>query len=171
MYDILRFFHIIFGIYVGGMYIFMTWMLVPKLHKLGPDIERKVWHLLSAASPANALSFIALFITGVWMTLLIKGGDIGSIFTTAWGIWIVIGFVASLIAAILGFGVLMPKGLRMEKILKASDNGKLSKEASVQVDGIISRIMSVVKDQLCFCDGGNSYHDDRQNYLGKSRGM
>jgi hypothetical protein len=128
MYDILRFLHIIFGIYVGGMYIFMTWMLVPKLHKLGPDIERSLLRsLMSVASPAGAVSFI------------------GSIFTTGWGIWIFIGFVASLIAAILGFGVLMPKGLRMEKILKASDNGKLSKEASVQVDGIISRVLSVEK--------------------------
>ncbi len=146
MYDILRFLHIIFGIYVGGMYIFMTWMLVPKLRKLGPDIERSVFRsVMSVASPAGAVSFIALFITGVWMTLLIKGGDIGSIFTTAWGIWIFIGFVASVIAAILGFGVLMPKGLRMEKILKASDKGKLSKETSVQVDGIISRLLSIEK--------------------------
>ncbi len=146
MYDILRLLHIIFGIYVGGMYIFMTWMLVPTLRKLGPDIERSVLRgIMSVASPVGALSIIALFITGVWMTLLIKGGDIGSIFTTAWGIWIFIGFVASLVAAILGFGVLLPKGIRMEKIFKASDNGKLSKEASGQVDGIISRVMSVEK--------------------------
>ena len=33
----------------------------------------------------------------------------------------------------------------MENILKASDNDKLSKEASVQVDGIISRVLSVEK--------------------------
>ena len=146
MYDILRLLHIIFGIYVGGMYIFMTWMLVPALRKLGPDIERSVLRgIMSVASPAGAVSFIALFITGVWMTLLVKGGDIGSIFTTGWGIWIFIGFVASLIAAILGFGVLLPKGIRMENILKASDNDKLSKEASVQVDGIISRVLSVEK--------------------------
>ncbi len=146
MYDILRFIHIIFGIYVGGMYIFMTWMLVPALHKLGPDIKRSVLRgIMSVASPAGAVSFIALFITGVWMTLIMRGGDIGSIFTTAWGIWIFIGFVASLIAAILGFGVLLPKGLRMEKILKASDNGKLSKEASGQVDGIINRLTSIEK--------------------------
>ncbi len=146
MYDILRVFHIIFGIYVGGMYIFMTWIMVPKLRILGPDIERSFLRgIMSVASPAGAVSFIALFITGVWMTLLMKGGDIGSIFTTGWGIWIFIGFVASLIAAVLGFGVLMPKGLRMEKILKASDNGELSKEASVQVDGIISRVLSIEK--------------------------
>ncbi len=146
MYDILRFIHIIFGIYVGGMYIFMTWMMVPKLRILGPDIERSFLRgIMSVASPAGAVSFIALFITGVWMTLLIKGGDIGSIFTTGWGIWIVIGFVAALIAAILGFGVLLPKGLRMEKILKASDTGKLSKEDSGQVDSIISRVLSIEK--------------------------
>ncbi len=146
MYDILRFIHIIFGIYVGGMYIFMTWMMVPKLRILGPDIERSFLRgIMSVASPAGAVSFIALFITGVWMTLLYKGGDIGSIFTTGWGIWIVIGFVAALIAAILGFGVLLPKGLRMEKILKASDTGKLSKEDSGQVDSIISRVLSIEK--------------------------
>ncbi len=84
------------------------------------------------------------------MTLLYKGGDIGSIFTTGWGIWIFIGFVAALIAAILGFGVLMPKGLRMEKILKASDTGKLSKEDSGQVDSIISRVLSVEKINFVF---------------------
>ncbi len=146
MYDILRFLHIIFGIYVGGMYIFMTWMLVPKLHKLGPDIERNLLRgIMSVASPAGAVSFIALFITGVWMTMLLKGGDIGSIFTTAWGVWIFIGFVAALIAAILGFGVLLPKGLRMESIFKTSGNGKLNKDSSGQVDGIISRILSVEK--------------------------
>ncbi len=146
MYDILRLFHIIFGIYVGGMYIFLTWMLVPKLHKLGPDIERSVLRsVMSVASPTASVSLIALFITGVWMTLLIKGGDIGSIFSTSWGIWIFIGFVASLIYAILGFGVLLPKGIRMENILKASDNGKLSKKASDEVDGIISRVKSVEK--------------------------
>ncbi len=146
MYDILRFLHIIFGIYVGGMYIFMTWMLVPKLHKLGPDIERSLLRsIMSVASPVGGVSFVALFITGVWMTLIIKGGDIGSIFTTGWGIWIVIGFVAALIYAILGFGVLLPKGIRMENILKASDSGKLSKEASVQVNGIINRLLSIEK--------------------------
>jgi hypothetical protein len=146
MYDILRLFHIIFGIFIGGMYIFLTWMLVPKLHKLGPDIERSVLRsVMSVASPAASVSLLALFITGVWMTLLMQGGDIGSIFTTAWGIWIFIGFVASLIYAILGYGVLLPKGIRMEKILKAADSGNLSKEASVEVDGIISRVLSVEK--------------------------
>jgi hypothetical protein len=146
MYDILRVFHIIFGIYIGGMYIFLTWMLVPKLHKMGPDIERSVLRaVMSVASPTASVSVIALFITGVWMTLLIQGGNIGSIFTTNWGTWIFIGFLSSLIYAILGFGILLPKGLRMEKILKASDNGKLSKEASVQVDATISRLLSVEK--------------------------
>ncbi len=53
--------------------------------------------------------------------------------------------MAALIAAILGFGVLLPKGIRMENILKASDNGKIRKEESVQVDGIISRVLSVEK--------------------------
>jgi hypothetical protein len=146
MYDILRLFHIIFGIFIGGMYIFLTLMLIPKLHKLGPDIERSVLRsVMSVASPAASVSLIVLFITGVWMTFLKKGGDIGSIFTTGWGIWIFIGFVASLIYAILGYGVLLPKGIRMEKILKAADNGKLSEEASIQVDGIISRVLSVEK--------------------------
>ncbi len=146
MYDILRLLHIIFGIYFGGMYIFATLMLIPKLHKLGPDIERSVLRSVnSVVGPVNGVSLIALFITGVWMTLLMKGGDIGSIFTTGWGIWIFIGFVASLIAAILAFGVLLPNGIRMENIFKASDKGELSKEASSQGDVILSRVLSVEK--------------------------
>ncbi len=146
MYDVLRLFHIIFGIYVGGMYIFMTWMLVPKLHKLGPDIERSVLNsIMSVASQAGVVSTIALFITGVWMTLLYKGGDIGSIFTTGWGIWIFIGFVASLIAAIIAFGFFLPSGMRMENIFKAADKGKLGKEAYSQGDRIMSRVLSVEK--------------------------
>ena len=110
MYETMRILHIIFGVYFGGMYIFTALLLFPRLHRLGFKIERSVWSAISVASPINAFSAIIIIGTGVVMTFQLQGGDISKLLTTGWGVTIFIGSLAALIATLIGFILLMPKG-------------------------------------------------------------
>jgi hypothetical protein len=113
----LRIVHIIFGIYVVGSYIFLVLILEPKLKRLGPSIQSKVMQaVIPILLPINGTSFVMLIGTGVAMTLIIRGGSLADLLTTGWGWAMVIGLVATVTATVIGFGVIAPTGMRMDKI-------------------------------------------------------
>ncbi len=117
MYTTLRLIHVIFSIYLVGAATFTTLILGPRLKRLGPTIQGPV---MSAISPAimalNAISFIVIMATGIPMTFMARSSSLGDLFTTAWGWIIVIGIIATIVAATVGFGFIVPTGMRQGKL-------------------------------------------------------
>ncbi len=117
MFDTLRMLHVLFGIFFGGTYLFMVPILEPRLKRLGPAVHGPVMQvLMPVMTPIMATSFIILVGTGVTMTLILKQGSIGALLTTGWGWDIIVGFLATVVVAIIGFGMLTPTGIRMDKL-------------------------------------------------------
>ena len=46
MYDVVRLFHLIFGIWIGGAYLFMVPILETRLKRLGPAFQGPVMQSL-----------------------------------------------------------------------------------------------------------------------------
>ena len=144
MYETMRILHIIFGVYVGGMYIFVTLLLLPRLHGLGSKIERSVIRsVMGVASPVNAVSLIVIIGTGVVMTFQLQGGDISKLLTTGWGVTIFIGALAAIVATLIGFILLMPMGLRMDKLYRSIGQGEPNAEQANELDDIITRLRKI----------------------------
>lgn len=145
MYEVSRIAHIIFGVYFGGMYIFTALLLFPRLHGLGFKIERRVWSAISIASPLNAVSAIIIIGTGVVLTFQSpwQEVDISTLLTTGWGVTIFVGALAAVVATLIGFIVLMPKGLRMDKINRSIGKGEPNAEQASEINDIITRITKV----------------------------
>ncbi len=124
--------------------MFTTLMLLPKLHGLGAKIERSVVRsVLSVASPVTAASALIVIATGVAMTLRLRGGDISTLLTSGWGVSMFIGFVASVVATITGFIMLMPAGLRMERIYRAIGDGEPNADQDSELDDILNRFRKI----------------------------
>jgi hypothetical protein len=118
----LRVLHIVFGAYVVGSYLFSVLILEPRLRRLGPAIEGPVLKaLLPIMAPVNTISFVALIGTGVWMTLVIRGSSLDTLLATGWGWAIAIKLAATVGILVIGFGLLMPMGMRMEKLSRAME--------------------------------------------------
>ena len=119
-------------------------MLLPKLHGLGARIERSVLKsVLSVASPVTAVSALIVIGTGVAMTFQLRGGNISTLLTTGWGVTIFIGFVATVVATLSGFIMLMPAGLRMDKIYRAVGEGEPNADQAAELDDIITRFKKI----------------------------
>ncbi len=113
---VLRIVHIVFGIYIAGSYLFLVPILEPRLKRLGPAIQGPVMRaLMPILTPINGISFIVIIGTGVVMTLIMRSGALNTLFVTAWGWAIIIGCAATVAAGVVGFGFLMPRGIRMDK--------------------------------------------------------
>jgi hypothetical protein len=143
MYETMRILHIIFGVYIGGVYIFLTLLLLPRLHGLGFKIERSVLKSLSVVSPVNGISLLIIIGTGVVMTFQLQGGDINRLLTSGWGVTIFIGALAAVVATLIGFILLMPKGLRMDKINRSIGEGEPNAEQASELEEIFTRIRKV----------------------------
>lgn len=117
MYTTLQILHIIFGIFIGGSYLFLVPILEPRLKHLGPAIQGPVIRaLMPILTPIYMVSFVIVFGTGIAMALITKQGSLGSLLTTAWGLDIVVGFIATTAAMVIGFGIIAPTGMRMGKL-------------------------------------------------------
>ena len=117
MYTTLRLLHVVFSIYLAGSVTFSVLVLGPRLKRLGPTIQGPV---MSAIMPImivlNATSFIVIAATGIPMTFMARSSSLGDLFTTGWGLDIVIGIIATIAATIVGFGIIVPTGMRQGKL-------------------------------------------------------
>ena len=124
MDEALRILHVVLGIFWAGSAIFADFILLPQLKKLGPNIERPVVkQVLRVSSPVMTACSLLVLGTGIAMVLRTQM-TIGVLVSTAWGIAMVIAFVAIVISLVLGLGVLTPTGLRMEKLGKSMESRK-----------------------------------------------
>ncbi len=139
--EVLRIVHIIFGIYVAGSYLFLVPILEPRLRRLGPSIQGPVMRaIMPPLAVVNGISFVALIGTGVAMTLMLRAGALDSLVTTSWGWVIVIGLLATLGATFVGFGLLIPTGIRMDKLGSGIAGRPPSPEEGRQLHALSNRV-------------------------------
>ncbi len=151
MYDTLRLLHVVFSIYFVGSVTFMVLVLGPRLKRLGPTIQGPVMSAISPIMvPLNAISFIVIIATGIPMTFMARGSSLGDLFTTGWGLVIVLGIIATIAAAIVGFGMIVPTGMRQGK-LGASIAGRApTPEEGQQLQGLSAKLEKLTRINFTF---------------------
>lgn len=115
--SIVRLLHVLFGVFWVGSVFFTVLVLKPRLAKLGPAFEKPVMAaIMPRVVPAMFASAVIVFATGSILTFTMRGGDLGSLLSTGWGLMISLGIVATAGAMGVGLGGLAPTGIRMGKI-------------------------------------------------------
>ncbi len=151
MYTTLRLIHVIAGIFVGGTYLFLVPILEPRLRRLGPAIQGPVISaLMPILTPVMGLSFIVLFGTGTAMTLLIRQGNLSQLVTTAWGWVIFLGIIATIAICIVGFGIITPTGIRMEKLGRSIEGRAPTPEEGQRLHQLSLRIEKLSRINFIF---------------------
>ena len=151
MYTTLRLIHVIAGIFVGGTYLFLVPILEPRLRRLGPAIQGSVMSaLMPILTPVMGLSFIVLFGTGTAMTLLIRQGNLSQLVTTAWGWVIFLGIIATIAICIVGFGIITPTGIRMEKLGRSIEGRAPTPEEGQRLHQLSVRIEKLSRINFVF---------------------
>lgn len=121
----LRILHIVFGVYLAGASIFILFILEPRVKSLGTGVWHRVLRMIEApASASLGLSILIVLVTGIAMIIRWRGSDLSSILSTGWGIAMLIGFIATVAAMVVGFGLSFPQGIRlikMERSIKGRD--------------------------------------------------
>ncbi len=141
LYTTLRMLHIIFGIFIGGTYLFLVPILEPRLRRLGSAIQGPVIKaLMPVLTPVMMVSFIIVFGTGVTMTLMQKQGSLGSLLTTAWGLDILVGFIATITAMVIGFGIIAPTGIRLNRLGSSIEGRAPSPEEGQKLQQLSGKI-------------------------------
>ncbi|MBI2910251.1 MAG: hypothetical protein HYX92_21625 [Chloroflexi bacterium] len=144
--EILRILHIIFGIYVVGSYIFLILILEPKLKRLGPPVQSQVMQaIMPTLLPVNGTSFVMLIVTGVALTLIVRSDALSSLLVTGWGWSMIVGLIATVTATIVGFGMIAPTGMRMEKISRTIVNRPPSSEEGRMLSQLASRAETLTR--------------------------
>lgn len=135
---LLRIFHVIFGIFVAGTYLFMVLILEPRLKRLGPTVAGPLMSSISPAmTAAMGLSFVVLVGTGTAMVLILRSGSLMTLLDAGWGWAMVLGLIATLAAVVVGFGLLTPTGIKTAK-LGNSIKGRPPTPAEAQEMGWLS---------------------------------
>ncbi len=151
MYTTLRLIHIVAGIFVGGTYLFLVPILEPRLKRLGPAIQGPVMRaIVPVLTPFMALSFILLFGTGTAMTFLIRQGNLSQLVTTGWGWVILTGIIATIVICIVGFGIIMPTGIRMEKLGQSIEGRAPTPEEGQRLHQLSARIEKLSRINFIF---------------------
>ena len=146
MYTTLRLLHVVFSVYLAGSVTFMVLVLGPRLKRLGPTIQGPVMSTLMPAMVAlNVISFIVIVATGIPMTFMARGSSLVDLVTTGWGWDIIVGIIATIIAAIVGFGLIVPTGIRQGK-LGASIAGRApTPEEGQQLKGLSTKLEKLTR--------------------------
>ncbi|MBI2857418.1 MAG: hypothetical protein HYX95_03775 [Chloroflexi bacterium] len=143
---VLRIFHVIFGIFVAGTYLFMVLILEPRLKRLGPAVEGPLMSSLAPVlTPVMGVSFIMLLGTGIAMTLILRSGTLNTVFTTGWGWGVIIGLIATLGSVVVGFGMLTPTGIRLSKLGGSIKGRPPTPQEGQQMGQLSSRITTLTR--------------------------
>ena len=99
----LRIVHILFGaLWLGGG-LFLTFILGPRLRAIGPPVAGQVFRsVVPVAAMVFTVSSVLVIATGVTMALKVKWNVLDTFFTFGWGYAILIGFIAAVLAFIIG---------------------------------------------------------------------
>lgn len=137
---VLRLSHILFGILWAGTVFFTTIFLLPRLRRLGPNIRNAVLNsLMPVVTPIMMLSCLVVIGTGVSLTLMVWS-SLDTLLTTTSGWVLLVGFLATLAAAVLGFGVLAPTGMRLSQLNKTIEGRDPHPDETTELNRLNARI-------------------------------
>jgi len=143
---ILRVLHIGFGAFWVGTDAFLTFLLFPRLRTLGPNIERPVMAaIMRILPPAMMVSSIVTFVSGIFLTGIMRGWNVDWAFTSGWGIAISIGFIGTLLTLIVGFGLLPPLTIRADKLERSFEGRQPTDAESGEFDKVTARGQMLAK--------------------------
>ena len=138
---LLRVVHIVFGIYIVGSYLFMAPILEPRLKRVSHPVQVPVMSsLMPVLTPVNAISFIIIIGTGMALTLIMRGGSLNTLFVTGWGSAIIIGLVATLATAVVGFVFIIPTGMHIDKLSRSIKGRPSNPHEGVQLHQLSVRV-------------------------------
>ncbi len=142
----LRVLHIVFGVLLVGNIFFLTLILEPRLRKLGAGIQNPVMAALGPImTPIQMTSYVVVFVTGVVITLDMRGvywTTLGTFLDRGWGWAMIIGILAMIAAGIVGFGLVTPAAIRLGK-LGSSLKGPPSPDQARQMGHLAERISTL----------------------------
>lgn len=119
----MRFAHVTFGVmWVGGLSLW-TMLIAPNVLQRGPPAIRRPFleAVLARFTRYMIIASLGTIVTGLWVMGLIVGfANITSTFQAgAYGTALGIGFVASILMAIGGFGIVAPAGRELLETMRA----------------------------------------------------
>lgn len=149
LYTTLRMLHILAGIFWGGSVFFLVWILFPALRRAKVPVFPVRRAIPARILPASMASLLVLLGTGVAMTLIIKGGSLGTMLTNKWGWAIFIAFVTTFVTIIAGF-FLWPSGMRMAELDRTSRERPLTPDETRELNRCTKKYFGAV--------GTNTYY-------------
>jgi len=143
---IIRVLHIGFGAFWVGTDIFLTLLLFPRLRTLGPDVERRVMAaIMRFLPPVLMVSSLVTFVSGIFLTGIMRGWTVNWVFASGWGTAIFVGFVGNVIALIVGFGLLPPVMMRADKLERSFDGRQPAFAETEEFDKLRARATILAK--------------------------
>ncbi|MFQ6014759.1 MAG: hypothetical protein ACE5NP_04890 [Anaerolineae bacterium] len=98
------------------------------------DIERPVLaDLMRVLPPAMMVSSIISAITGVVLAGMMRGWSLNWVLASGWGLAILVGFVGTAVALFVGFGLLPPLTIRLEKLSRSIEGRAPTPDESRQL--------------------------------------
>lgn len=109
----LRLVHIVLGAFWAGTLIFFAMFLVPSVREAGPE-GAKVMAALQRRRFLEVMPAVALLtiISGIWLYWRLSGGLSSAWITSPGGLSLGIGGALSIVAFIIGVGIMRPATLR-----------------------------------------------------------
>ncbi len=136
----LRILHIGFGTFWVGTDAFLTFLLLPRLRALGPNIERPVFAaIMRFLPPVMMLSSVVTFASGVALAGVMRGWNVNWVFASGWGIAIFVGFVGTVITLFVGFGLLPPITIRADKLARSFEGRAPTSAEAAELDQLNAR--------------------------------
>ena len=147
----LRVLHIVSGVFwAGGVFLF-TLIVEPRLRALGPTVQRPAMQAItpvmgSAFGMAGAITIL----TGVTMVFVLRDGDLSSAFDSRWGWAILVGFISTLIAAVIGFGFALRTMRRMHGIAAGIEGRAPNPDEMHLLQDLSTRLITLARTVMVF---------------------
>ncbi len=145
----MRILHIVFSIFWVGTAFFTVAILTPRLKALGPRIQSPVMKaIMPVMMPHMFISSTITVLSGIVLTLVMRGGALGALFTTGWGWSMIVGFITSLAAAVIAFGVVIPLAKRQAAFASSIEGRPPSPEEGKQLGQLGAKIGALTRNNF-----------------------
>jgi len=142
---LLRFAHVLCGVFWAGALMFVVVFLEPSVRASGPE-GAKVMRALIQRNYLNVIPILGAItiLSGLWLLWIVSGGFSGAWFKSGAGTTLTLGSVAALVAFLIGVHVMRPTVLRMGPIVQAiaaAPDGAEKEAKLAQVQAMRRKVM------------------------------
>jgi uncharacterized membrane protein len=132
---VLRFLHVFCGALWVGMMAFQVFFLAPALAEAGPESGKVMAAMMKRRIPIimPIFAFIAI-ISGLWLFQRMSGGNMGALMATPMGQAFAWGGAISLLALLIGLGVMRPAMMRSMKLSQSMAGAPPERRSAIQAE-------------------------------------